>query len=176
MQRTDAQRNFEQSERLRPPGPTVPVRYKSTVDVLVLLHRPDGRVLLLRRAEPSYAKQLTIVGGHLDRGEWFEDGACREVREEVGVGVEPDDLWLCCTAHLLSPDGERRITLLFTTQSWSGEPFNAEPDRHTELVWAEPGEPPLDAHPFTRALLTHFVAGDPRANIHMTAATEPGGT
>ncbi|AOR37538.1 hypothetical protein BFF78_36335 [Streptomyces fodineus] len=147
-------------------------RYKSIVDVLVLLHRQDGRVLLLRRAEPRYAGQLTIVGGHLDRDEWFEDGACREVREEVGVHVDPEDLWLCCTAHLLSPDGERRLALLFTTQTWSGEPFNAEPDRHTELVWAEPGEPPLDAHPFTAALLEHFVAGSPRANIRMPAADE----
>ncbi|RSO07066.1 NUDIX hydrolase [Streptomyces sp. WAC 06783] len=139
---------------------------------MVLLHRQDGRVLLLRRAEPRYAKQLTIVGGHLGEREWVDAGACREVREEVGVRVEPEDLELCCTAHLLAADGRRRIVLLFTTQTWAGEPVNAEPHRHIELVWAEPGEPPADCHPFTRALLKHFVVGDLRANISLPPSSE----
>ncbi|MFH8991444.1 NUDIX domain-containing protein [Streptomyces sp. NPDC017940] len=143
--------------------------YTSVVDVLVLLYRQDGRVLLLRRAEPEYQGQLTIVGGHLEDHEWCDEGACREVREEVGVRVEPRDLELSCTAHLLAPSGQRRLALLFTTQSWTGEPYNCEPDRHTALVWADPGEPPADAHPFTRELLRQFVTGAPRANISIVA-------
>jgi 8-oxo-dGTP diphosphatase len=151
---------------------TTPVTpYTSVVDVLVLLYRQDGRVLLLRRAEPEYQGQLTIVGGHLEDREWCDEGACREVREEVGVLVEPENLELSCTAHLLAPSGQRRLALLFTTQSWTGEPRNCEPHRHTALVWADPGEPPADVHPFTRELLQHFVTGSPRANID-TAADE----
>ncbi|MFD4480401.1 NUDIX domain-containing protein [Streptomyces sp. NPDC058471] len=143
--------------------------YTSVVDVLVLLYRQDGRVLLLRRAEPEYHAQLTIVGGHLEEHEWYDEGACREVREEVGVLVEPENLELSCTAHLLAPSGQRRLALLFTTQSWTGEPRNCEPDRHTALVWADPGEPPADVHPFTRELLQQFVTGSPRANISIAA-------
>ncbi|WP_051856010.1 NUDIX domain-containing protein [Streptomyces sp. NRRL B-1347] len=141
--------------------------YTCVVQVLVLLYRQDGRVLLLRRAEPSYRGQLTLVGGHLEDGEWYDQAACREVREEVGVRVDPKHLELACTAHLQTPDGQRRLALLLMTQSWSGEPRNCEPLRHTALVWADPGEPPAQAHPFTRALLRQFVTGAPRANISL---------
>ncbi|PKV84237.1 NUDIX domain-containing protein [Streptomyces sp. TLI_146] len=144
--------------------------YRSEVDVVVVLHRTDGRVLLLRRAASEYRGQLTLVGGRLERDEWYDDGARREVREEVGVHIDPGDLELCCAAHLQIEDLERRLVFLFTTQRWSGDPHNAEPDRHTELVWADPGEPPADCHPVSTALLEHFVAGSLRANITVPAS------
>ncbi|MFI6689368.1 NUDIX domain-containing protein [Streptomyces sp. NPDC050485] len=146
--------------------------YRSEVDLVTALHRPDGRVLLLRRAAPKYHGQLTLVGGRLEYGEWYDDGARREVLEEVGVQIEPDDLQPCWSGQLQVGSFERSIVLLFTAQRWRGEPYNAEPDRHTALVWADPGEPPADCHPATAALLQHFVTGSLSARISVPPMSE----
>lgn len=59
----------------------------------VLLVR-GGQVLLIRRgAEPELGK-WDIPGGYLDEGEPPEDGACRELREELGLDLAPTDLKL----------------------------------------------------------------------------------
>jgi len=59
----------------------------------VLLVRGD-RVLLIRRgAEPEVGK-WDIPGGFLEEGEIPEDGACREIREELGLDLEPSALRL----------------------------------------------------------------------------------
>ncbi|MBT2394437.1 NUDIX domain-containing protein [Streptomyces sp. ISL-100] len=135
-------------------------RYTSVVDVLILLQRADGRVLLVRRAETEYAGGLlSIVGGHLERGEFADDGARREAHEEVGVEIDPADTEFCGAAHYLGPEDERRICFAFTAQRWLGEPYNREPHKHTALVWAEPGNPPPDCHAYSTAVLRQFVVG-----------------
>jgi 8-oxo-dGTP diphosphatase len=59
----------------------------------VLLVR-GGEVLLVRRgAEPALGR-WDIPGGFLEEGEAPEDGARREIREELGLDLAPDRLRL----------------------------------------------------------------------------------
>ncbi|WP_308312441.1 NUDIX domain-containing protein [Streptomyces sp. ISL-11] len=135
-------------------------RYRSVVDVMVLLHRTDGRVLLLRRAGAVYAAGLLAPpGGHLEDGETVVAGALREVDEEVGVTIAPADLEFCHLVHHRSPEGEARLGLVFTAQRWSGEPRNREPGKCSALVWANPSQPPPDCVPYTAAVLDRFCSG-----------------
>ena len=60
-----------------------------TAYTLVFLYRPDGRVLLLHRTHPPNAGRLNGVGGGIEAGEDVLLAAAREVREEVGLAVEP---------------------------------------------------------------------------------------
>jgi dATP pyrophosphohydrolase len=57
---------------------------KIPVSVLVVIHRPDGRVLLIERADcPGFWQSVT---GALDQeDEPLADAARREVREETGI-------------------------------------------------------------------------------------------
>ncbi len=58
-------------------------RYRTIVDVYVLLRRPDGMILLLERSGTGYADgQLCPPSGHLEAGESVVQGAIREAREE----------------------------------------------------------------------------------------------
>ncbi|MEU1817822.1 NUDIX domain-containing protein [Streptomyces roseifaciens] len=135
-------------------------RYTCVVDVMVLLHRDDGRVLLLRRAGDVYAAGLLAPpGGHLEDGETLADGALREVAEEVGVAVDPADLEFCHLIHHRNPEGQARVGVVFTAQRWSGEPRNLEPEKCSTLVWADPAHPPADCVPCTAAVLGRFVSG-----------------
>lgn len=51
--------------------------------------RTDGRVLLVRMTYGPAKGRLMIPGGHLDPGEFLDQTARREVREETGVSAEP---------------------------------------------------------------------------------------
>jgi dihydroneopterin triphosphate diphosphatase len=58
-------------------------RHKIPVSVLVIVHTPDLRVLLLERADrPGFWQSVT---GSRDAGETLEQTAVREIREETGL-------------------------------------------------------------------------------------------
>lgn len=60
----------------------------------VLLVDADGRVLLLRGRDPGRPdhRYWFTVGGGLDHGESGPDGAVRELFEETGLRVPPDEV------------------------------------------------------------------------------------
>jgi len=51
----------------------------------------DGQILLVKN---SYRRDYTLPGGYVRPDETPEQGAARELREEVGVSVSPSDLRL----------------------------------------------------------------------------------
>lgn len=55
----------------------------------VLFHSGDGRILLV---QPSYKRHWDLPGGVVERGESPKAAAAREVKEELGVTVEPGRL------------------------------------------------------------------------------------
>lgn len=147
-------------------------RYTSIVDVLMLPYREDGRMPLLRRAEDQYAAgQLTVVGGHLEAGESPLEGAIREAEEELGIQVDPTDAEFCGLFQFVAADGTRRLGAAWVTRHWEGTPTNKEPEKHAELLWAEPGDPPNDCHPYTQGVLRHFVEGTLYAVIEAAPST-----
>jgi 8-oxo-dGTP diphosphatase len=137
-------------------------RYRSVVDVYVLLRRPDGMILLLERSGTGYADgQLCPPSGHLETGESVIDCAAREASEEVGVDISPADLAFTHVVHHRNPEGQGRIGFFFTATRWAGEPVNREPHKCAGLYWADPAHPPAHTVPYTAAALSAITQGDP---------------
>lgn len=137
-------------------------RYRSIVDVYVLLQRSDGMVLLLERSGTGYADgQLCPPSGHLEEGESVIQGAVREAREETGVAIDPEDLDFRHVVHHRNPEGQGRIGFFFTATRWQGEPVNLEPHKCAGLVWADPGCPPVNTVPYTAAALAQMSKAAP---------------
>jgi 8-oxo-dGTP diphosphatase len=135
-------------------------RYRSIVDIYVLLQRPDGMILLLERSGTGYADgQLCPPSGHLEARESVAQGAIREAREEVGVRIDPADLTFSHVIHHRNPLGQARIGFFFTTTRWQGEPVNREPHKCAALYWVDPGRPPVSAVPYTVAALAAITRG-----------------
>ncbi|MBT2235287.1 NUDIX domain-containing protein [Nonomuraea sp. NEAU-A123] len=120
----------------------------------------DGTVLLGKRANTGYGDgQWHLPSGHLEPGESVVGAAVREAREEVGVGIRPDDLEFAHVMHR-APD---RVGLFFVARTWEGEPYNAEPHKCAELAWRPLGELPDDTIGYPAAAIARVLAEEPFA-------------
>lgn len=82
--------------------------FKIPVSVLVVIHTPDLRVLLIERADaPGLWQSVT---GSQDAGETLRDTAIREVREETGLDAEAFKLtdWKMCNRFEIFPRWRQR--------------------------------------------------------------------
>jgi 8-oxo-dGTP pyrophosphatase MutT (NUDIX family) len=133
----------------------MPERFSSIIDVHVILRR-GGRVLLLRRAGDVYASgQLCLPSGHLEHGENVVQAAVRETFEETGIVLDPADLRHVLSIHQRNPGTDHaRVGFAFTPGTWDGEPVNAEPHKHSELIWASPTALPPDTAEYPAAVIT----------------------
>jgi 8-oxo-dGTP diphosphatase len=134
-------------------------RHRSIVDLHLILRRPDGHILLLRRANTGYGDgQLHLPSGHLER-ESVVDGVIREAREEVGVAVDPADLRFVHVMHRAAETMHDRIGFFFATDIWTGTVHNAEPEKCSELVWVDPANLPDDTIAYPAAGISHGLRG-----------------
>lgn len=91
-----------------------------TAGAVLVLRRPDGRVLLvLQRHTGAWA----LPGGLLRRREDAVEGLVREVAEEVGVRLDPAELPV---PRAVVDAGARRIDLVF--------PLDAPDDRDAHVA------------------------------------------
>lgn len=139
---------------------SVLIRFASVIDAHVILRRA-GQVLLLRRAGDVYASgQLCLPSGHLERGESIRQAAVRETFEETGIALDPAVLRHVLSIHQRNPGtSDTRFGFAFTPGWWDGEPVNAEPHKHSELIWANRAALPPDTAEYTAAVITAVERG-----------------
>ncbi|MDT0265627.1 NUDIX domain-containing protein [Streptomyces sp. DSM 44915] len=106
----------------------------------VLVHdRATDRVLLLRRGPGAkFAPGMwDLPVGKCDPGEPVAAAAVRELREETGLAVAESALRVAHVLHAAkgaeAPNGF--LTVIFSTETWHGEPRNVEPHKHSEVRW-----------------------------------------
>jgi ADP-ribose pyrophosphatase YjhB (NUDIX family) len=122
----------------------------SAVTASALPEGEDGRVLLARRAIEPYRGLWDAVGGFVAEGEHPVDGLRREVREETGLGFEPERL-LGIWMGRYGDDERATLNLFWTGRLAAGTPEAA--DDVAELRWFGPEElPPPDELAFDRLI------------------------
>lgn len=100
-----------------------------------------GRVLLARRAGEPFRGYWDLPGGFLDEGEHPLDGIRRELREETGLMVEPEDfvgVWI--DRYGDAEDAHATLNLYWTARVLGGEAEAA--DDVSEIAWFRPDELP----------------------------------
>jgi 8-oxo-dGTP diphosphatase len=104
------------------------------VNVLVIR---DGRILLGKRLKKAGYGTWGLVGGHLEFGESFSQGAARELLEETGlVATKLEFVGLLNTGPSSAPgSNDHYIQVNFVASEWAGEPENKEPDICEQLEW-----------------------------------------
>lgn len=117
---------------------------KIPVSVLVVIHTPDMRVLLIERAaRPGYWQSVT---GSLDRlDEPLETAAVREVFEETGIGAPSERLvrWNVMRTfeifpqwrHRFEPDTTHNDEHMFSLEVPAAIPVRLSPGEHSAWQW-----------------------------------------
>lgn len=124
-------------------------RLKVVPSVFTLIEK-DGKVLLLRRANTGYADGwYDLPAGHLEDQEKLADGAARELKEEAGITVMPEDLKLL-HVHQNHNDEPAHYGFIFLASKWSGKPKIMETDKCDDMNWFAPSDLPAKTLPYTR--------------------------
>lgn len=104
-------------------------------EVAVIIKRGD-KILFIQRQHTGYADGMYCMpGGHVEAGESFSSAALREVAEEVGLHLHPEDLHPVFTMQRKQNAEDIRIAIIFEATHWYGEPRSLEPDRHGPVTW-----------------------------------------
>ena len=137
-------------------------RFQVIPAAYVVLRRGD-EVLMLLRANTGYMDGYWAVpAGHVEKDESVLAAALREVREEVGVEIDPDDLVPVTAMHRTGGNGQaidERVDFFFTTSRWRGEPRLMEPGKAAGLSWFALGELPDPVVPHEARVLEALRTG-----------------
>jgi 8-oxo-dGTP diphosphatase len=141
-------------------------QYRPFVDVFAVLLRGDNQVLLGRRSNTGWSDGLwNLPSGKLDEGESLTAAVIREAREEVGVTFDPAAVQLVHVLHWRNTPWQARIGFFYLVRRWTGDPYNAEPHKCSQLGWFPIEQPPPDTDPYNLTGLRACAAGQPYATI-----------
>lgn len=133
--------------------------------VFVLLIK-DNTVLLLKRANTAWISgYYDAPAGALEPSESLQEGAIRELREETGIKLKPEDLEL---VHVARSDVDQYpyIDFIFKAKNWSGEPKIMEPEKCTDMKFFNINDLPPKTGPFTKVALKNLKNGGVTISYH----------
>ena len=105
----------------------MPEPYRHSVSVAGVVVRDDGKILVIRRRDNGHYQ---APGGVLEQHERIEDGMVREIFEETGLRVEPEQL-----TGIYKHMGLGVVALVFRARSLGGTPTVT--DEAAEVLWMD---------------------------------------
>jgi 8-oxo-dGTP pyrophosphatase MutT (NUDIX family) len=138
------------------------IKYDSAtpyIAVFVLLRKANKAAFLMRQNTGWMDGYYDTVAGKVEVGETYRQAAVREAKEEAGVDIRPEDLTYILTAHRNSDSNMTWVDVVFEVRKWQGEPYNAEPDKHSSLDWLDLDNLPDNVAPPGRYRLEQIAAG-----------------
>lgn len=105
-------------------------KIETTLLTMTILHNRDtNKILLIDRPKELGFPGFLGPGGKIELTESFSEGAAREVREETGLIVEPEDLNYKGVDEFVIPnDNYRYIVFNYVTSKFKGELLGNSPE------------------------------------------------
>ncbi|MDB5175715.1 MAG: mutT 1 [Candidatus Saccharibacteria bacterium] len=135
----------------------------------VILRRENTVAFVLRAHTDWMNGFYDLPSGKVEQNERFMAAAVREAKEEAGVTVTIQNLSHAITVHRKAPDSQW-LDVYFNALEWQGEPYNAEPDVHGELVWLDLDDLPKNVLPEIAEAFKQIKAGNTYAEYGWDAS------
>lgn len=111
---------------------------------VLIRRKSDGKYLVLRSGKweerPDRSQKPDLAGGVVEEGETIPQGAAREVYEEAGIAVNPDNLTLAYALTFKSDKDGASINRSIFFVEVDGEPDVTLSWEHEEFWWASKDE------------------------------------
>jgi 8-oxo-dGTP diphosphatase len=120
----------------------------------------DGQLLLLRRISSKWMDgKLQIPGGHVEAGESPLAAVLREATEELGIAIKPEDVEYLATVAVKDGSNEYFAIQFKLINPEAYEYTVMEPQKCSELVWADVNDLPDDTIELFKEVTKHLRAG-----------------
>lgn len=124
--------------------------------VLAFIYK-DGKLLLQRRANTGWEDgKYTVPAGRVDVGEMPAETVVREIKEETGLIIPPENVELVFVDYVK----DHTVNFCFKVTEFEGEPRIAEPEYCDDMIWVEPTQLPENMVPNCLAVLNRIAAGE----------------
>ncbi len=118
----------------------------------------DAKAIVGKRKNEHGKGTWAFPGGHLEYGETPLQCAAREVKEEIGIDLRPEDLAEGPYVNNLFPSGKHYITLIVYASVEDGvEPTLCEPEKHEDWQWVDLEEVPQPRFPPLQNFLNEYL-------------------
>ena len=124
---------------------------------LFLIH--DGKVLLQRRFNTGFEDgNYGVPSGHMDGEETVREGCAREMKEEIGIDINPNNLEVVHVMHRKAAKDER-FDFFMVAEKYEGEIENKEPDKCDDISWFDLDNLPDNMIDYVRRALEAYKDG-----------------
>lgn len=128
----------------------------------VIIRNEEGEVAFVLRSNTEWMNNYYgLPSGKVEKDESSSAGAIREALEEIGITVTSEGLRHTLTVHRHEKGdyGNTWVDVYFEVNTYEGKPYNAEPDKHSDLVWLNPSDLPENVIPSVRAAFGFIAEG-----------------
>ncbi len=140
--------------------------YKIIPAILVAAYK-DDEVLLTRRKNTSYMDGwYSLPGGHLEEHETLQEGAAREMEEETGIKINPENLELFRIYQNKNTPDRQYIGFIFRINKWSGDAGVVE-EKSDDVKFFSLGKLPEKIIPYHREAI-NYLKSSPKIDITFT--------
>lgn len=136
------------------------MRIPHTFTASYILFLQDGKVLLSRRYQTGFEDgNYSLPAGHTEPGETFTTALIREIQEETGVELAPENVTVSHIMH--RKFGRENIDVFYSVQNWTGTPENKEPEKCDDLSWFPIDNLPENTIPYIRQAIENSLNNVP---------------
>jgi mutator protein MutT len=106
------------------------------VGIGAIIVNSEGKMLLAKRGRKAKNEKgkWEFPGGSVEFGDTMKETIIREMKEELGIEIEPLE-HLPAIDHIIPSDGQHWVTSAFISRIVSGEPTIMEPEKCDKIGW-----------------------------------------
>ena len=128
---------------------------------IYLIIRNDKQQILLqrRRGTKLWPGFLALPAGHIDSGENAYEAAIREAKEELGITIKTEDIIDTFVVNRKNKSLPSYYDVYFEISKYLGNISIMEPEKCSELVWADIENLPDDIIDFEKEAIDNNLKG-----------------